>query len=85
MNCKNTSLRCALLILFLFAQNVGISQETPWLADDNVRPDAPLTGRTAQTQDAVQEWMSGVSVVVLWLTGASPVAAATDGRPPAGA
>ncbi|MHB1276968.1 MAG: T9SS type A sorting domain-containing protein [Bacteroidia bacterium] len=33
MNCKNTSLRCALLILFLFAQNAGYSQETPWLPD----------------------------------------------------
>lgn len=52
------------------------------LADDRDvahQPDAPLRGRTAQAGESIQEWFSGVRVVVLVVVDAGAVATATDG------
>lgn len=59
MKCKNTSLPCALLILFLipglginlYAQSTGSSVETPWLADSVIWVEPVFSNPAADSQE----------------------------------
>lgn len=45
-------MRCAVLILFLFAQNRGIAQEIPWLADTVIQVKAQFRNPSTESQEA---------------------------------